>query len=141
MIKLNEKLFNMFKEMSKRFYKLEKDVGKDVGLNNSETKVIVCLDAKPGLTHKELGEFCNADKAAISRILNKMEQKDLILSNHDINNRKTLHNKLTEQGKKIAEKIKELHKKHREKYFSKLSQQDYNSLIEIMEKIFRNVKA
>ena len=133
--KLNEKIFNMFKEMSKRLYKFEREVGKDVGLNNSETKVIVCLNEKPGLTHKELGEVCNADKAAMSRILNKMEQKELILSNHDSNNRKTLHNKLTEHGKKIAERIKEMHRKHSEKYFSKLSQQEYNILTSIISKL------
>ena len=62
-----------------------------MGLNRSETEVISYLADKNQLTHKEIVTMCEADKAAVSRVLSGMEKKGLIQSSHEHNNKKTLY--------------------------------------------------
>jgi len=136
MFKLNDKIFNTFKEFIKRFSRLEKEVGKEVGINNSEAKVISYLSANEQLTHTELGKLCNADKAAMSRLLNKLETDKIIKSDHSESNKKNLYSKLTEQGKKLAEKIKSAFEEKKARYFAKLSQAEAEILMALFNKMF-----
>lgn len=55
-----------------------------------------------GLTAKEICEICDKDKAAVSRIITEMEEKDLVTKER--NKEKVYRSKifLTEKGKEIA---------------------------------------
>lgn len=137
MFKLNDKIHKMFQEIAKRFSHMEKEIGNNIGLNSSEAKVISCLATNEELTHTELGKMCDTDKSAMSRILNKMEEKELIASNYNSNNKKTLYTRLTERGKKLAEKIKLSFENCVNKYFGKLSVEDNKLFFNLFSKILK----
>lgn len=127
----------MFQSVVKKFSRIEKEVGTSVGLNGSETKVITCLATTEELTHTQLVKLCDTDKAAMSRILNKMEKNELIKSGYSTNNKKTLYTRLTDQGKKIAFKIKEAFDNCINKYFGKLSQEDNKIFFSLFKKVLK----
>ena len=124
----NSGIYLKVKEIARKLFKLEKDMGNEVGLNRSETQVISYLAEKENLAHSEIVTLCEADKAAVSRVLTNMEKKGLIQSNHKTNNKKTLYATLTESGKKMAEKLQEAFDKHIVKHFGKLSTKDKNAI-------------
>ena len=128
MFSFNESIHLKIKEIAKKLFKLEKEVGNEVGLNRSETQVISFLADKNNLTHTEIVSMCESDKAAISRVLTNMEKKGLIESNHEENNKKTLHAKLTETGEKVAQNLKTVFEKCFNKYFGKLSKKDKEAI-------------
>ena len=121
MFNLNNELYLKIKEITKKLFKVEKDVGDTVGLNRSETKVISYLLDNEKLTHTQIVTLCETDKSAVSRVLNKMEKKGLIQSNYSENNKKTLYANLTQTGKQIAENLKTAYDKCVNELFGKLS--------------------
>ena len=118
-----DKIFNIIHEIKKKITKLERDIASKVGLNCSETSVISCLDKNKKLSHTELVKIGNFDKSALSRLLSKMAQKDLIKSSYGENNKKTLYSILTEKGKVFAENIKKYFDELLGKYFKKGSEE------------------
>ena len=128
MFGFNETIHLKIKEIAKKLFKLEKDIGNEVGLNRSETQVISCLADKNELTHTEIVTMCEVDKAAVSRVLSNMEKKGLIESTHEENNKKTLHAKLTEAGEKVVHNLKTAFDKCFDKHFGKLSKKDKEAI-------------
>ena len=124
MFNLNNELYLKIKEITKKLFKVEKDVGDTVGLNRSETKVISYLLDNEKLTHTQIVTLCETDKSAVSRVLNKMEKKGLIQSNYSENNKKTLYANLTQTGKQIAENLKTAYDKCVNELFGKLTKKD-----------------
>lgn len=116
-MKFNEKMFKSLQEFSLKFNRLKKEVASKVGLNTSEANVIVCLDENSRLSSRELGEKCDCDKSAISRVLAKMKEKRLISSSYEVGNNKTLYSVLTEKGRAVASDIKVAIEKCVDKYF------------------------
>ena len=60
-----------------------------------------------GITASELGEICDRDKAAVSRIVAEMEQKGLVERRTHNNHLYRASLMLTEEGKKAAEFVSE----------------------------------
>ena len=72
----------------------------------------------------------------MSRILNKLENEKIIKSDHNETNKKNLYSKLTEQGKTIAEKIKNAFEKKKTEYFACLSKAEEEILMALFSKMF-----
>lgn len=140
MFKLNDKIYKAFQEFVKRFTHMQKDIGKNTGLNSSEAKVIACLADDENLTHSEIGKMCNADKSAMSRLLSKMEKKDLIESTYKDSNKKSLYARLTEHGKKLAYKIKASYERLVSKYFGKLTSEENKLFFNLFKKLLKEQK-
>lgn len=90
----------------KYIQKIERHVMSLYGLKGPHAQCLTTLLRFPqGLTSSQLGEFCDKDKAAISRAISELEQKGLILRNCVNNNSYKALLLLTDDGRKAAEEI------------------------------------
>ena len=86
--------------------KIQRDEMTKHHLKGSYALYLTALLHNPeGLTATQLCEVCDKDKAAISRVISELEQKELVtrVSTNDTFYRAKL--KLTEQGQTIAEQV------------------------------------
>lgn len=86
--------------------KIEKDEMIKYGYKGAYAQYLVALSQHPdGLTVSGLSEFCDKDKAAVSRIMTEMQENELICRTEGGSNGYRGKLKLTEKGRKIAERV------------------------------------
>ncbi|MBE6638472.1 MAG: MarR family transcriptional regulator [Ruminococcaceae bacterium] len=86
--------------------KLERDEMVKYGLKGAYAQYLVVMNRfKEGITAAKLGEICDKDKAAVSRIITNMEKKGLITRKGQNNNLYRALLFLTEEGKKAADYV------------------------------------
>jgi len=111
--------------------KIEHDEMVKLGYKGAFAQYLVALANQPnGITSTKLCVICDKNKAAVSRILQEMEDKELIFRNHSYNALITL----TKKGEKIAQYVcekaelavqevsKGLNDEQRQLFYSTLSQ-------------------
>ena len=86
--------------------KLERDEMVKYGLKGTYAHYLMVMHRfKNGITAAQLGEICDKDKAAVSRIVSDMEKKGLVKRQEPNNNRYRALIVLTDEGKKAAQYV------------------------------------
>lgn len=119
-------------EISRYWHKIAGDEMEKYGLKSSHAMYLTTMyHYKNGITATSLCELCSKDKSDVSRMMSIMEKKGLVKKEGANNYRAML--KLTDEGKKLAEKVrtlatlavelagKELSPKKREIFYESLS--------------------
>lgn len=95
-------------EISRCWHKLATEEMKKYGLKGSHAMYLTTLYRHAdGLTAPQLCELCGKDKADVSRMMTIMEDKGLVTKEGDNRNRYRGVLKLTEDGKRAAEFVRE----------------------------------
>ena len=113
---------------------------KSAGLTMGQPKVLDYLDSHNGAMQKEIANACNIEPGSLTAILNRMEDKELIIRKTLNNNRRTYHIFLTEKGKKLQEKVKQAFIKLEKQAFLNISKEQQEQFMEIFSKIHDNMK-
>lgn len=72
-----------------------------------EQYIILAVLVENGeLYQRQIGEICYKDRPNVTRLLNILEEKELVKRIADVNKRKIFKIQITEKGKKIHSKIK-----------------------------------
>ena len=77
----------------------------EYGLSNAHVSCLYYLYKESALTAKELMDICLEDKAMLSRSISYLEENGYLECDSTLKKRYNSALKLTEQGKKVAEKI------------------------------------
>jgi DNA-binding MarR family transcriptional regulator len=86
--------------------KIEREEMEKYGLRGSYAQYLLAMKRFPdGITSAKLCEICDRDKAAISRIVNEMEEKGLITRETDRSNHYRAKLVLTEAGHKATDYV------------------------------------
>jgi DNA-binding MarR family transcriptional regulator len=99
--------------------------------------ILVLLREEQGLSQKEIGDVLFKDKPNISRMLDALERKRLILRRSS--DRRSFAIFLTEEGQMLAEAIFPLKKQLEEKALSGLLARELEALESTINKIYRNI--
>ena len=95
--------------LNRYIQKLKDSEMKDIGLKGNQVQCLYYLYNQPdGLSAKQLSEYCEEDKAAISRTIKALEDKELIETKTEekvYKNPYTLTKKGKNLGKYVVEKI------------------------------------
>jgi len=134
MDKLKNSILDKFKEISKRFFLMQKEIVTTLKINKSEYKVLTFLALHNEMTQTILGEACGFDKPATSRIVLKLLLQGYILKTYKKGNKKNIYISLSEKGKEKAKLIGDELCKIREKYFKELSQKETNIFLSLLDK-------
>lgn len=113
---------------------------KSAGLTMGQPKVLDYLDSHNGAMQKDIASACNIEPGSLTAILNRMEDKELIIRKTLNNNRRTYHIFLTEKGKKLQEKVKQAFIKLEKQAFLNISKEQQEQFMEIFSKIHDNMK-
>lgn len=128
-------------ELNRCLQKIKDMEMKQFGLKGTHTMCLYYLGQhEEGLTATRLTALCREDKAAISRCLNQLIQKNLVCCSLSENKRsyRTLHY-LTEQGRELVCKMNERIEHALTNGGRGLSEQDRNTFYETMEHILDNL--
>ena len=118
------------------FTKAFKNLGIDI--TPEQWVIIDTLYQAGALTQNELAQAAYKNAPTVSRIIDKLEDKQFVIREADSHDRRKTTVRLTKQGKKTAEKCYPEVYKLRELSWKNLSDKDYRSLQRILDKVFRN---
>lgn len=141
---MNER-FNQFSEIitkiNKHFQQIKELEMEHIGLKASHVTVFLELyRQKDGVTSAQLSRACQLDKAAISRILPELEEKDMIFIDCDKTRKKYAAKvMLSEKGKACVEKITQIIDENVEEASLQISQEErdifYRNLNQIAKQL------
>jgi DNA-binding MarR family transcriptional regulator len=121
--------------MKGAFERTLKEQGFDV--TPEQCAILSLLSEEEGLSQKEIGNVLFKDKPNISRMLDILERKKLILRQAADRRRYSIF--LTEEGKQLIEKVHPLKLQLVEKVFNGLLAREIETLETILNKIYRNI--
>ena len=133
-------IFEKFREIAKRLFVLKKEVIASLKINKTYHKILSILTLQENITQSCLGEVCDMDRPAVSRIVNKMEKENLVARNFKQGNKKNLYITLTENGKALAQKIHNKMEQLKTKFFGEIQEKDKDSLNDLLDKILIEIK-
>ena len=93
----------------------------------------------PGISQNELGAITFKDAPTITRILDILVKKNLIVRKMSEDDRRKFILELTDDGKALHKKAYNIIAKSRNKSWENLSDKDYEDLVRIMDTIYANV--
>lgn len=94
--------------INRHIQRLERTEMIKYGYKGSYAQYLVAIQRfKDGVTCTQLSEICDKDKAAVSRIIVEMENRDLVFRESDNERLYNAKIKLTDEGKKAARYVSE----------------------------------
>ena len=125
-------------KVSKQYSQREFDKLK-LGITVEQWVVLKIISENKDLSQKELANKSYRDPASITRTIDLLEKKDLVVRKNIPNNRRVYNISLTEQGESFIKSNMKIIKEHRELSIQGLSNDDLNSLSDLLSKIRGNM--
>lgn len=97
-------------------------------------------EEKQGLTQKQLVDTLAKDKAVITRLLNSLAAKSLVVRATDEADRRVVRASLTEQGVKAAEKLHPKLMEILKQAYSDISEEEFLLTRDVLGRMLKNVK-
>ena len=114
------------------------ELGK-LGLSSGQPKVIDYLCGHDGSVQKDIAAGCCIDRATLTGILSRMEEKELITRRSESGNRRSLHVYLTDKGREYIPLIKDVFIKNESNVFTGISVSERAAFISTLTKILNNL--
>ena len=112
---------------------------KDTGLTLGQPKVLDYLKDHDGVSQKEIAAGCLIEAGSLTSILNRMEEKGLIVRKMLNGNRRTFHIFMTESGKENQKLVEEAFKKIDKTALNGISEEEKKLFMDIFCRIYRNL--
>ena len=126
----------LFSKMSKDFNKDYVDFLKPYGLGKLHAFYLICLYKCPnGIKLKDLNELIGCDKSNTSRALADLQDKGIVCKDTDSDIEKKYMVMLTDDGREIAKAFANLVKKNVNVILSRLTQNEVETLFNIVKKL------
>ncbi|MCT4660325.1 MAG: MarR family transcriptional regulator [Tissierellales bacterium] len=93
-----------------------------------------------GISQTKLAQMTSKDLPTITRILNKIENKELIVRKSDPNDRRASLIFLTEKGRLLEDKLNPIAKNISERALENISGEDIDKLKKVLNNIFMNLE-
>lgn len=110
-----------------------------IDLTVDQWVVIDHIFPKETISQNELAEATAKDAPTITRILDILVKKGLVVRQMADDDRRKFYIYLTEEGKKLHEQAFKVIAEFRKKSWDGLTDEDYDQLVRIMDKIYKNV--
>lgn len=101
----------------------------------SQKRILILLRETAGMTQKELTARLGVQPRSASEVLKKLEQADLISWTSSEADHRTTDICLTPAGEQLAQEAAVKRRERHEQIFSVLSEQEKDTLIELLERI------
>ena len=108
MIHRFERFCGAIADISRCWHRIAADEMEKYGLNGPHAVYLNTLYCHPeGITAAKLGELCGKNKSDVSRMIAILEEKGLVRKEHVYKNFYRARLKLTEEGRRAAEQVRE----------------------------------
>lgn len=113
------------------------------GLTDVQLNLMLLLkhqgETNGGLSQARISEMMLVNRANITSLVDRMEKVDLVQRTAEESDRRYNIIKLTKKGKKLIDKVEPAYGKEVERIMSVLSQSEQKRLMNMMEKIRKNI--
>ena len=123
--------------MTRKFVQNATDSGLDISLD--QWMVLGPIWQLESASQKELGEMCLKDKTNITRIINALEQKNLVVRVEDQIDHRIKRVVLTNAGKQLFFDVLPIMEKTREEVRKDISNKDIETFKVVLSKILENL--
>lgn len=104
-----------------------------------QARILMYLDSHSSVTQREAADACMLDVTTMSRTLDKLEKKGMLLRERDPECRRSYQISLTEEGKKKAEEVRTEFAKLEDILCAGLREQEVKELTELLGKVKENL--
>ncbi|WP_313233096.1 MarR family winged helix-turn-helix transcriptional regulator [Tissierella praeacuta] len=135
-----ESLYYMFLEIQKLHYNRSLLLLDEIGVYPGQPHLLFILNKMGGQSQKELAEKLNVKPSTITIMLKRMEKTNLVERKQDDKDQRISRVYITEQGRKICKRSKEILGILEEECFGNLSLEDKENLKRLFLQIRDNLK-
>lgn len=109
----------------------------EIGLTpgQGQARILIYLSSHSSVTQKEIADGCMLDVTTMSRVLNKMEEMELIIRRRDPGCRRAYQISLTEAGRQKSEEVSRGFERLEEILVGNLTEEEIGSLTAGLGKI------
>lgn len=111
-----------------------------LGLSARQPKILEFLLEVDSVEQKTIAIHCEIEPATGGTILLGMESKGLIVRKRENDNRRSLFVSLTPEGREYALKVKEIFDRNEKEIFSNFSDDEVETLKNLLNRVFDNIK-
>ncbi len=113
---------------------------KEFDISPEQWSLIFRIVENNGLTQKELASSTYKDQANITRSLDRLEKKGFLTRLPNSKDRRIINIFSTPKAKELVEKIVPISKEYNQLLSIGLSQEEYESLIGLLNKVYTNIE-
>jgi len=110
----------------------------NTGITVDQWIILDRLNRNDGLSQSEIADMTLKDAPTVTRIIDLLCKKELVERIQDNGDRRRLNINLTPKGKKKVEEVSPIVLEMREKGWQNLSDEDYTTMIRILDTIYTN---
>lgn len=114
---------------------------KPYGISYAHRVILIRLCEQDALTQKELAQDTYFEQSNLTLMLNKLEEKGLVKRTAKENDRRAYLITITPEGKKLKDALVEMGENVTEKALSGTSSEQRKELSNLLELIYKNLKA
>ena len=113
----------------------------NINLTHKQVKLIIFLGHNEGVNQQELACILQKDKPSITKMIDLLEKKDLVVRKADKNDRRNKLLFLTEAGRDTRKELIPIVKKSLAQATEVLTQEENKQLIELLIKVRNNIQS
>lgn len=113
---------------------------KEFDITTEQWQVLKSLYLNDQCNQKELAKICFKDQAALTRILDILEKKELVKREKSQNDRREFLIVLTSEGEELAEKTMALISEEIKRMYSGFTDEEENTLKSLLKKLVDNLE-
>ncbi|ADG92505.1 transcriptional regulator, MarR family [Arcobacter nitrofigilis DSM 7299] len=113
---------------------------KEFDISPEQWSLIFRIVENNGLTQKELASSTYKDQANITRSLDRLEKKGFLTRLSNSKDRRIINIFSTQKAKELVEIIVPISKQYNQLLSTGLSQEEYESLIGLLNKVYTNIE-
>jgi len=110
----------------------------EAGIAVAEWVVISILSERPNISINELAHFAGMHQAPISRIVEKLSNKGLVLRVTSMEDRRSVKVRVTESGLALRERLKGITSENAKDSFACLSEDEYDVFMATIKKVLKS---
>ena len=129
------KLRFLMKELVNKCTEQNEDVCCELGLNTAESNVLISFGTKDEMTSSELAKMLSISNSRITKIIDGLIEKELILREYGTEDRRVIHLRLTNKGKKTTKKLEKVFCKCYQDIMQKMNKGEIKVVLESLEKL------
>ena len=132
-----EKLFH---ELIKKLHHKRREKLEQLGLYRGQPPILFTLYEKDGKTQKEIAEVMKIQASTVTKMIQRMEKSGFITRKNDENDKRVMRVYLTDKGKEIESKLREVMKEIGEKTFVNISFEEKIILKRVFMQMYDNLE-
>ena len=111
-----------------------------IEITTEQWSVLACLWTKDKVTQQELCDLTSKDKPSMTRLIDKLELRNLVTRVADHNDRRTNLIHLTDAGNALKQKATEIVQEVATRTLNHISEEELNTIRTVLKKIMNNLK-